>query len=38
MRTSRELGLFPALAAGNKPKTLVQLAQGTEADSTLVRT
>lgn len=38
MRTSCELGLYPALAADKKPKTLAELAQATGADPTLLRT
>lgn len=37
MRTSCELGLYPALAAENEPKTLTELAQATGADPTLLR-
>ena len=38
MCTSCELGLYPALAAENEPKTLVELAQATGADPFLLRT
>ena len=38
MHTSCELGLHPALAAENEPKTLAELAQATDADPTLLRT
>ena len=38
MHTSCELGLYPALAAENEPKTLAELAQATGADPTLLRT
>ena len=38
MRTSCELGLYPAFAAENEPKTLAELAQTTGADPTLLRT
>ena len=38
MRTSCELGLYPALAADKEPKTLAEPAQATGADATLLRT
>ena len=38
MCTSCELGLYPALAADNEPKTLAELAKATGADPTLLRT
>ena len=37
MRTSCELGLYPALAADNEPKTLAELAEDTTADPALLR-
>ena len=38
MRTSCELGLYPALAVEKQPKTLAELAQATGADPILFRT
>ena len=38
MCTSCGLGLYPALAAGSDPKTLVELAQTIGADPSLLRT
>ncbi|KAK0515098.1 hypothetical protein JMJ35_002477 [Cladonia borealis] len=38
MCTSYDLGLYPALAAENEPKTLAELARATGADPTLLRT
>lgn len=38
MRTKHELWLHPAPAEENQPKALVELAQATGADPTLLRT
>ena len=37
MRVCCEMGLYPALAEGGKPKTLSQLVEITGADATLLR-
>ena len=36
MRVCCEMGLYPALAEGGKPKTLDQLVEMTGADATLL--
>ena len=37
MRVCCQMGLYPALAEGDSPKTLVQLGEATGADTTLLR-